>query len=44
MDKPSYCLWWVPSGHIPTVTEGRERREYYQKRGATPYSFLPIAC
>ncbi len=39
MDKPSYCLWWVPSGHIPTVTEGRERLEYYQKRGATPYSF-----
>jgi hypothetical protein len=38
-DKPSYCLWWVPSGHIPTVAEGRERLEHYQKHGATPYSF-----
>ena len=39
MDKPSYCLWWVPLGHIPTVSEGRERLEYYQIHGATPYSF-----
>jgi hypothetical protein len=29
MDKPSYCLWWVPVGHIPTVSEGRERLEHY---------------
>ena len=39
MDKPSYCLWWVPVGHIPTVSEGRERLEHYQVHGATPYSF-----
>jgi uncharacterized protein DUF3291 len=39
MDKPSYCLWWVPLGHMPTVSEGRERLEYYQVHGATPYSF-----
>jgi hypothetical protein len=39
MDKPYYCLWWVPAGHIPTVAEGRERLEHYQKHGATPYSF-----
>ena len=39
MDKPHYCLWWVPAGHIPTVAEGRERLEHYQKLGATPYSF-----
>lgn len=39
MDKPHYCLWWVPAGHIPTVAEGRERLEHYQKNGATPYSF-----
>jgi len=18
MDKPYYCLWWIPAGHIPT--------------------------
>jgi hypothetical protein len=39
MDKPHYCLWWVPDGNIPTVAEGRERLEHYQTHGATPYSF-----
>jgi Domain of unknown function (DUF3291) len=39
MEKPHYCLWWVPAGHIPTVAEGRERLEHYQLHGATPYSF-----
>ena len=39
MDKPSYCLWWVPAGHLPSVAEGRERLEHYQTHGATPYSF-----
>lgn len=37
--KPMYCLWWIPVGHAPTVTEGRERLEHYQRHGATPYSF-----
>jgi Domain of unknown function (DUF3291) len=39
MDKPHYCLWWVPTGHLPTVAEARERLEHYQKHGATPHSF-----
>ena len=39
MDKPSYCLWWIPAGLRPTVDEGRERLEHYQRYGATPYSF-----
>ncbi len=29
MEKPSYCLWWIPAGHIPTVAEGREHLEHY---------------
>ena len=20
--EPSFCLWWVPAGHIPSVEEG----------------------
>lgn len=39
MDKPHYCLWWVPAGHLPTVTEGRERLEHYQAHGPTQFSF-----
>jgi hypothetical protein len=39
MEKPGYCLWWIPIGHIPSVAEGRERLEHYQVHGATSYSF-----
>jgi len=39
LEKSSYCLWWIPLGHIPSVAEGRERLDHYQKNGATPYSF-----
>ena len=39
MDLPHYCLWWVPVGHIPTVGEGRERMEHYQKHGSTTEAF-----
>jgi hypothetical protein len=33
------CLWWIPEGHIPTVAEGRERLEDYQRNGATERAF-----
>jgi hypothetical protein len=39
LDQPHYCLWWVPAGHIPGVSEGRERLEHYQQHGPTPFSF-----
>jgi len=39
MSQPNYCLWWLPAGHLPTVAEGRERLEHYQRLGATPWSF-----
>jgi hypothetical protein len=39
MDKPHYCLWWVPAGHIPTLDEGRERLRHFQEHGATPHAF-----
>ena len=38
MEKPHYCLWWIPRTHIPTVAEGRARLEHDQQRGATPFS------
>jgi hypothetical protein len=44
MALPHYCLWWVPDGHIPSVQEGRERLEHYQKCGATPHSFWFSQC
>lgn len=39
MEKPYYCLWWIPASHLPTVAEGRERLKHYQQYGATPFSF-----
>ncbi len=32
-------FWFVPEGHIPTPREARERLEYANKYGTTPYAF-----
>lgn len=32
-------LWWVPAGHIPTVTEALERLEVLRRSGPTPAAF-----
>ena len=32
-------MWWIPAGHIPTVTEAQERLEYLEAHGVTPYAF-----
>ena len=39
LNTPHYCLWWVEAGHIPTVSEGRERLEHYARHGSTPQAF-----
>ncbi len=36
---PHYCLWWIPTGRFPTVNDGRNRLEHYQKHGSTPEAF-----
>ena len=32
-------LWWVPAGHIPSVTEGKERLSLLQERGPNREAF-----
>lgn len=32
-------LWWVPAGHIPTVTEALERLDLLRGSGPTPAAF-----
>jgi heme-degrading monooxygenase HmoA len=39
MEVPHYCLWWLPTGHRPTLSEGRTRLECYQRYGSTPEAF-----
>ena len=33
------ALWWVPSGHHPSVTEAVERLAYLEANGPTPFAF-----
>jgi hypothetical protein len=39
-DGAYYALWWIPVGHIPTLTEGKERLDHLRKNGNSPYAFL----
>jgi len=36
---PYVTLWWMPSGHIPTVEEAKERLAYLSAHGETPHAF-----
>jgi hypothetical protein len=31
--------WWVPRGHIPTITEAEERLRHLRRHGPTPHAF-----
>ncbi len=32
-------MWWIPSGHIPTVTESKERLEHLRQNGSSEFAF-----
>ena len=32
-------FWYIPVGHIPTPTEARQRLEYVNAHGESPYAF-----
>jgi hypothetical protein len=32
-------LWWIPTGHIPTVDEAVERLELLREQGPSPSAF-----
>lgn len=34
-----FVLWWVPTGHIPTVERAKERLHHVQQHGETPHAF-----
>jgi hypothetical protein len=37
--KEYAVLWWIPAGHIPTVTEAAERLGHLGKYGASGFAF-----
>ena len=32
-------MWFIPVGHIPTIEEAKERLEYLNTNGPSPYAF-----
>ena len=46
-DHATAVLWWVPAGHVPTISEARQRLEFRRRNGPTPYGFdmaKPDSC
>jgi len=39
MTRPHQALWWVPVGHIPSVTEGKEKLSVLQRGGPSINAF-----
>lgn len=42
-DLPVLTMWWVPAGHIPSLTEAKERIDHLAEHGpsATAFTFRP---
>ncbi|RLT40531.1 MAG: DUF3291 domain-containing protein [Chloroflexi bacterium] len=39
METPMQVLWWVAAGHMPTVSQAKERLEHLTIHGPTPQAF-----
>jgi hypothetical protein len=37
--QPFLALWWIPAGSIPGLDEAKERLDYLQAHGPTPFAF-----
>jgi hypothetical protein len=37
--RPSYALWWIIEGHIPTIDEAKARLEHLINNGPSDYAF-----
>jgi len=38
-ERPTFALWWVEPGHIPTLEEAKARLDHYCAHGASEYAF-----
>jgi Domain of unknown function (DUF3291) len=39
METAHQALWWIPSSHIPSLSEGKKKLECLQKNGASIEAF-----
>ncbi|NNE96607.1 MAG: DUF3291 domain-containing protein [Acidimicrobiales bacterium] len=38
-DLPVLTMWWIPSGHVPTLEEAKERIDHLADNGPTQHAF-----
>ncbi len=47
IEAAKFVMWWIPEGHRPPMSEGRERLEYLRAHGPSDHAFgwdrLPAA-
>ena len=39
MGTPHQALWWIPTGHIPTEQEGKDKLAHIQEHGPSQQAF-----
>jgi hypothetical protein len=39
MTEHYMVMWWIPAGHLPTLSEAKERLEALRRDGPTPFAF-----
>jgi hypothetical protein len=37
--EPSLVMWWIPVGHLPSITEAQARMKHLRAHGSTAYAF-----
>lgn len=40
LGEPSYAIWWIRAGTLPTVTDARQRLEHMAAHGSTREAFV----
>jgi len=39
LDQAYFAMWWIKTGHIPTIEESQERLQYLNEHGDTSFAF-----
>jgi hypothetical protein len=42
-EEPTYAMWWIPAGTVPTVDDARGRLALLRAHGATAHAFTLTA-
>jgi len=39
IEAPHFVMWWIPKGHLPSLTEAKERLAHLATHGPSDYAF-----